>query len=459
MPSAIAAAPGDPAVVGRWSAPIDVGVDGIHAALLRTGRVLLYNTPDKTPGSEAKLFDPVRETVTDVSIQVARDEFCSGLTVGPDGRLILVGGMRGIAGINPLGSANLTFFDPMTNRWTFGPRMVKDRYYPTVLELQDGRTLVFNGSGTGLGIDLQHAMEVYDPVANRWTMLPPSANSDAELYSKAFLLPDGRVFRAGPQAQTAVFDPATNRWSPLGRMRLDRPGGTAVLLPDLRTVLTAGGGFEATNTVEAIDLSQPSPQWRFVAPMKRARSEFNLVQLPDGTVLGVGGGKVGGFYRQPVKEAELYDPTTDGWTLMAAQRAQRTYHSTAVLLPDGRVLSAGSDSGSLSDTVELYSPPYLFQGPRPAIASPPRSIAYGQAFDIGTPDAASVERVVLIRPGATTHANNFDQRHVDLAFASEPGVIRATAPSVPALAPPGYYLLFILNGRGVPSVARFVLLA
>jgi hypothetical protein len=425
--------------------------------LLRTGDVLLFTAPDGGPGSDAALFHPDTETATDASVPFARDIFCAGLTIGPDGRVEVMGGMRGVATIKPLGGPYLTLFDPLTAKWSSGPSMAKNRYYPTVTELPDGKALVFNGSETGLGLSSQDEIEVYDPATNRWTMLPPSANSESALYSKAFLLPDGRIFRAGPQKQTAAFDPATNRWSNLGTMRYgERPGGTAVLLPDLHSVLTAGGGFQATNTAEVIDLAQAAPQWKFVAPMKKARSEFNLVQLPDGSVLAVGGGRVGGFYREPVKEAEVYDPVANQWRLMAAQKAQRTYHSTATLLPDGRVLSAGSDSGSYADTVELYSPPYLFRGPRPVIASAPASAVYGQPLDIATPDAADITRVALIRPGAMTHANNFDQRHLDLAFTSAAGVVRATAPATPAMAPPGYYLLFLLNSAGVPSVARFV---
>ncbi|MFN2589418.1 MAG: galactose oxidase-like domain-containing protein, partial [Actinomycetota bacterium] len=181
-----------------------------------------------------------------------------------------------------------------------------------------------------------------------------------------------------------------------------------------------------------------------------------LVLLPDGTALAVGGGRVGGFYRQPVLEAELYDPATGTWRLMAAQHVQRTYHSTAVLLPDGRVFSAGSDSGSQPETAEIYSPPYLFEGPRPTIGAAPDAVTYGQSFGVTTPDAADVARVVLVRPGATTHAVDFDQRFVQVSFARGEGGVQVAAPPKPTLAPPGYYMLFLVNSAGVPSVARFV---
>jgi hypothetical protein len=141
---------------------------------------------------------------------------------------------------------------------------------------------------------------------------------------------------------------------------------------------------------------------------------------------------------------------------MAAQQVQRSYHSTAFLLPDGRVLSAGSDFGLNSDSYEIYSPPYLFRGPRPLISGAPETLAYGQAFEIETSEAADIARVALIRLGAATHANNFDQRFVDLDFSPGTGVLAATAAATSAEAPPGYYMLVIVSSAGVPSVARVV---
>jgi hypothetical protein len=142
---------------------------------------------------------------------------------------------------------------------------------------------------------------------------------------------------------------------------------------------------------------------------------------------------------------------------MAPQNVQRTYHSTAVLLPDGRVLSAGSnDQGSMQQTYEIFSPPYLFKGTRPAISSVPATLSYGANFTIATPEAASITRIGLIHPGATTHAYDNDQRFVDLSFTIGSGQLTATAPASGDYAPPGYYMLVILNSNGVPSVAQFV---
>jgi hypothetical protein len=193
--------------------------------------------------------------------------------------------------------------------------------------------------------------------------------------------------------------------------------------------------------------------------MTYARNNANLVLLADGTVLAVGGGGGLGTWIHPVLATELYNPVTGTWRVMASQGTQRMYHSTAVLLPDGRVVSAGSnDSSSTEYTYEIFSPPYLFAGSRPVITSAPGSLTYGATFSIVTPDAASIARVALMRPGATTHANDFDQRYVDLRFTVGSGHLSAAAPVSGNYAPPGSYMLVIVNSRGIPSIMPFIVL-
>jgi hypothetical protein len=172
-------------------------------------------------------------------------------------------------------------------------------------------------------------------------------------------------------------------------------------------------------------------------------------------VLAVGGG-LAKRYVGPVYSAELFDTETETWQEMAAQTAPRVYHSTAVLLPDGRVLSAGQNDGDLQTTAEIYSPPYLFRGPRPTISSAPARARYDAQISIETPDAADIDRVALIRAGSVTHSVNFDQRYVDLPFTTGPGGLSARVPPTAAEAPPGMYMLFVVDGDGVPSVAKWV---
>jgi len=237
------------------------------------------------------------------------------------------------------------------------------------------------------------------------------------------------------------------------------PGGTQKVMVAGGSLTHANGGGAATNTVEVIDLSAANPTWTYANPMTYSRYNENLVLLPDGTVLAVGGGGGWGEFTNPIYTPELYDPKTGQWTVMAPQTIQRTYHSTAVLLPDGRVISSGSNNGASGQiTYEIFSPPYLFRGARPVIQSAPTSLTYGAKFNITTSNASTITRVALVRPGATTHADDFDQRYVDLSFTVGSGTISATAPANSSLAPAGYYMLVIVNSSGVPSVMPFLLL-
>jgi hypothetical protein len=141
---------------------------------------------------------------------------------------------------------------------------------------------------------------------------------------------------------------------------------------------------------------------------------------------------------------------------MAPQMAGRMYHSTAVLLPDGRVLSAGQDSGGLATYGEIFSPPYLFKGARPTITAAPGTAAFNAQVTVTTPDAASIGSVMLIRPGSVTHQIDSDQRALPLSFTAGSGQLTVRMPANGNIAPPGYYMLFIVNRTGVPSVAKFV---
>jgi len=191
------------------------------------------------------------------------------------------------------------------------------------------------------------------------------------------------------------------------------------------------------------------------------RTEHNLTVLPDGTVLVTGGSRNSdvGDTAGAVLEAELWSPTTETWTAMAAMRTPRMYHSTALLLPDGRVLVAGGgrDFPEVDQpSAEIYSPPYLFKGPRPAISSAPTSIHYATAFSVTTPDGARIAAVSLVRLGAVTHAFNENQRFVPVTFQPGAGGLTVQAPANANLAPPGNYMLFLVNANGVPSVAAMV---
>jgi hypothetical protein len=163
--------------------------------------------------------------------------------------------------------------------------------------------------------------------------------------------------------------------------------------------------------------------------------------------------------------ALLWDPSTDRWSELASQTRPRMYHSTALLLPDGRVISMGGGKRQGLENqrnAEVFSPPYLFQGPRPVISSSVDAIGYGLPFGVSvmSPDATQIDRVTLIRLGSVTHQFDMGQRFVELQFSAtsggdEGGLITAVSPSGPEVAPPGWYMLFLLDD-GVPSEAWYL---
>jgi hypothetical protein len=220
--------------------------------------------------------------------------------------------------------------------------------------------------------------------------------------------------------------------------------------------------YNATNQTAVLDMTAGSPSWRSTAPMNYPRSYQNMTLLPDGTVLASGGESAsdGTDLSRAVLPAEIWDPNTQTWRVVASLTTGREYHSTALLLPDGRVLMAGGGQlpGRATNIYsgEIYSPPYLFKGNRPTISSAPSTVQYGSSFTISTPDAASIQKVALIRTPSVTHAFDENQRYLPLSFTQGSGQLTVQTPSNRNSAPPGYYMLFVVNGNGVPSVASFV---
>ena len=309
--------------------------------------------------------------------------------------------------------------------------------------------------------------EVYDPVANTWTKLT-NANNPFETYPFIHMLSDGRLIHVNGSEYatvTDILDLNTQSWSVVDSNIADG-GSSAMYLPD--KIMKAGSAADSqntgpsSNTTFVLDMTQPSPFWQQTASMIYPRTFFNLTSLPDGTVLATGGetDKNGGNIANAVYAAELWSPATKTWATMSSMQTPREYHGTALLLPDGRVVVSGmgADFGNVPDekSAEFYSPPYLFKGARPTITEAPGQIAYGQGFFVQTPDAASIASAVLIRTGSVTHFFDQNAHFVPVSFQQTTGGLTVTAPANSKLAPPGYYMLFIVNANGVPSVAPFV---
>jgi Domain of unknown function (DUF4082)/Galactose oxidase-like, Early set domain/Divergent InlB B-repeat domain/Kelch motif len=447
--SAVATAHGQTGTVGQWTSVQPLPYFPVHTHLLPNGKVLVWPGDGGVSGDDAASWDPATEAVTFLS-NSGYDLFCSGHTFLSDGTLFVAGGhIQNYVGL-PTASA----YDPTTNTWRFFPSMNAGRWYPTATPLSNGDVLVVSGDvDTTIGVNT--LPQVFQASTGTWRDLT-SATLGMDLYPQMLLAPNGRVFNAGPSTVTRYLDTSgTGAWTFVA----NRPGsdstyGSAVMY-DRGKVLAMGGGDPPMNTAAVIDLNQPSPAWRAVGAMTYARRQLNAVLLPDGKVLVTGGTSGPGFNdtTSPVFAAEMWDPVTELWTLMASATIPRLYHSAALLLPDGRVLSTGGNG--YPDT-EVYSPPYLFKGARPTITSAPTAIDYGQSFVISTPNAASIGKVTLIRLPSVTHSFNQSQRLNSLSFSKQSGSVTATAPAAAALAPPGPYMLFVVNTTGVPSVAQIV---
>jgi hypothetical protein len=508
----------DPRVVGSWE-PITSRFKHlpIHVALLKTGKVLAISGTGNDPHNEgrpfrAEVWDPVRGgDGAEVGGELPADLFCSGHAFLPDGSVLVAGGTRlydrlkfGV-GVPPFrGHASTCLFDPETETWSSVSKMRRGRWYPTLLPLADGSILAAAGLGQYFPWFFRRSIETFVPDAGWKTRR--SATRWLPLYPRLHLVPgiDGRsggVFYSGSfnthytypfrlkRFPTALLALSSYSWRGMGPpTHPQREEGASVLLPlmppDYRpTVLLLGGGTFHGSTVvpqaESINLGDPDPHWTDL-PTQMAHPRYYpySVLLPNRAVLVVGGRVGKGDHRmhmpmpameqdgilgppqdaQAVREAEMLDPDAGTWHLMAPMQRDRLYHSNALLLPDGRVMACGSNParGSNELTIETYKPPYLFRGDRPAIDAAPGSVRYGDSFDIRTEQADAIDEVAFVRPSATTHCVNPEQRYVGLHFERVDGAtLRAAIPTDPFVAPPGFYMLFILTD-GIPSEAAFV---
>jgi PKD repeat protein len=454
---------------GQWrTLPNRTPINPVHVAVTRTGEVLIVagsgNVATETL-FQAAVWDPGSETFqTQV---IGWDMFCNGMVVLHDGRVFINGGNLQY---DPFfGEPRSSAFDPVTHQFTDLQNMAHGRWYPTVTTLGDGRVMTFSGLLETGGTN--SAVEIYT-VGAGWSPEYP-AGWTPPLYPRLHLSTDGRVFYAGSGRGSRFFNPATNTWTGVvanTNFTGSRSYGTSVLLPLTPAngykprVMILGGASPATNTTEIIDLSAPTPAWQYGPPMSQPRIQLSATILPNGKVLATGGSTNNEDALTASLNADLYDPVTNTFSPAGANVYPRLYHSASVLLADGRVLVIGGNPqrGNYEARLEVYSPAYLFDANnqpalRPTITGVPVGpLAYGVPFQVVTPDAAQIGSVVLVRPGAATHAFDMDQRLVGLSFTAGNGVLNVTAPPNGNIAPPGYYMLFVLNAAGVPSVARFV---
>jgi hypothetical protein len=494
----------------------------VQAAVLSDGRVLYYNGPERRENGPSPLPPPSGDSqarVLDIRSGTPRwtvpgrsDLFCADLTALPDGRILIAGGTDEVEGVRSAG-----LFDPASDTFTPAAPMKYGRWYPMLVIGPDGDPTVFGGvtrllHDTGPGN--VRRTETYHAATNTWeeNYAGPASETQLPLVPRMILAPNGQFFYPavgqmwGPGGQSVdealmalfqFFDPKKKEWSVSGVAPLGARSGAFVLPltmtpPFEQMTLIAWGGTlgpppgswlpaNPFTTLTTID-SDGNVGNRSGGDLNHARWYSSGVLLPDGKVLAVGGGDkddvVDPGTTIAVNTPELYDPATEKWTDVAPHTRDRAYHNTALLLPDMRVLLGGNaplgahHAGANRDqgppfanndsdpSFEIWSPPYLFRGPRPTVTKVQKGVGYGETFAITTPDAGLVESVLLMRTPSPEHAADSDQRALKLEFTrSADTTLTATAPPSGNVAPPGSYYLLV-NKRSlqgpIPSVARIV---
>jgi hypothetical protein len=391
--------------------------------------------------------------------------FCSGQTFLPDGRLFVAGGNEASdPGENLEGIKNSAIFNPWTLEWSSNPDMYIARWYPTTTALSSGsEVLVSSGRITEGDADYPATYadipEVFNWKKNVWRKLT-GAKKALPLYPMMYQDTDGRVLYTQPASTSAYLSIQNNgSWVSYKTTKNWRNIGTSAWF-DTKKIIVIGGTNKGTvyRSAEVLNMNVgrgSSPSWQYTGNMACPRAHANATILPDGKVLVTGGIKVDSYDPVPSSDvcysAELWDPTKGTFTTMASMAEPRWYHSTALLLPDGRVFSAG---GNERPTAEIYSPPYLFKGTRPVITTYPTVVKYGKTFVLGV--GAKPARVTILALGAVTHGFNQNQRFRSLLFSGSGTRITVTPPSTQKDTPPGYYMIFILNNDGVPSEGKII---
>jgi galactose oxidase-like protein len=492
---------------------------GDHIALLPTGKVLLFSferittnpqqepAPTQTIGKEnagrAYLWDPSLGTGpgaftavppptvnVDDGLNQPRPApiFCAGHAYLPNGMVAVFGGNFG--GNNGAGAKFTLVFDPWHEKWLSQQDMAVGRWYPSVVETADGREVVMSGqSELGWGtptalIEQFPATGAEVPYGTDYTEGNPVEQwkgADAPFrmdYPHLFSLNDGKVYGFGRDAdQQFVFDPKTQTRASLpnrpdGGMRMY---GSAVALPNGTkgpdSVMILGGDRDDPNTYLF-----SGGRWTKSTPRAFGRAMDDTLILPDSTLITLNGsygirnygfGDLNPNSILKYRQVEMRD-STGKWTLGPAERLPRGYHSNAVLLPDGRIMVTGDELQELANnpdikntavngSIEIYEPSYLFKGPRPELTKVPDGpVGYGHYFPVGT-TSTGISKAVLVAPITSTHSVDTSQRYLELPIVNNGrNQLLLKSPETAQAAPPGYYMLFLLDAKGVPSIAKWV---
>jgi hypothetical protein len=462
--------------VGSWSVVADaqigdVRLNAVHAILLPNGKVLMAAGSGNSSGSLAAgqfrtfVFDPATNRMD--QIPTPSDVFCSGHSLLPDGRVLFWGGTKAYpvsGGHGYLGSARAFVFDWRVNQYRVVASMHVGRWYPFGVTLANGDKIIGSGLDGTVG-HLTNIVERYQVAVNQWQVAP---SRTLPVYATVVLTQDGRLFYTGIEvfgrlgAGPGFWNVATNSFAPVpGFPAIDcRDQGTAVLLypAQAQQVMAVGGGCATgvTSSTALINLAAASPRYSAGPALPWAGMHLCGTNLADGTLFVAGGSD---HNTDPRLAAAGYRPGAAGWTELASPTVPRMYHSACMLLPDGRVLTMGSNVAPQFETrLEAYSPPYLFAGQRPTLNTALGSFRRGGSYPVSFTSAdGALREAILIRPAAVTHSSDPDQREIRVTVqVTSAGRATLTIPANPNITPVGYYMITLLDQQGRPSVARFV---
>lgn len=470
--------------LGRWDmAKYDSPVNSVHAALLNTGKVLLI----AGSGNDEKAFDAktFRTVIWDPNtgefkeVPTPWDAFCAGHVFLPDGKLLVAGGTKNyedlerVPRLNYGGLKDSYIFDPATERYERVDDMNIARWYPTLVSLPDGTVLAAAGLDEN-GKMSSGETEIYNPATKEWT-LSPTLKHVFPTYPSLLLTNDGRLFYSGTNQgyqpgeasmKPGFWDLTTNKFqyvTGLSDPELTDNSSTVLLPPaqDQRVMMFGGAqngdSPVSTDRTAIIDLdSSAAPTYTDGPKLKNKTRYPGTVILPDDTVLLSGGTRE--YRNKNILSAQIFHPDTNTFTDAATPRVGRNYHSEALLLPDGRVATFGSNpiDNSFEMRIEIYSPAYMFKGVRPVITGGNREITRGMTTSFTTTNPTNVKKAKLLRPSSVTHVTDVEQRSIDLPVTATASGIDVQIPNNPNLVPSGWYMAFITDKNNIPSQAYWV---
>jgi len=373
-------------------------------------------------------------------------------------------------------------FDPVAEKYIRVDPMHEARWYPTLTTLSDGKILSVSGLDD-IGQLVPGKNEVFDPKTKKWTYTRKIRQFPT--YPALFLMQNGKIFYSGSNAgygpddvgrDPGIWDVATNTFTKLPGLsdaNMMETSGTVLLPPaqDERYLVIGGGGVGesklSSNRTRLIDLKARNPHFTDGPSLEKGTRYPQSSILPDDTVLVSGGSQdYRGRSDSDILQARLYDPATDTFKRVADPLVGRNYHAGSILLPDGRVMFFGSDSlygdkantkpGTFEQRIEIYTPPYLYRDSRPSLSGGPRTIARGATGTFTSQHAATIKKVRLIRPSASTHVTDVDQRSIALDFTASGDKVTVTVPKNRNLVQSGWYMLFVVDDQGTPSTAQWV---